>query len=418
MTSLGSEDGGEASFLKQFSPGKWPDDKSMRLYSCNVSPSSCLSFGVGDCLSSLQSISENSELLSDKAVTLFDGSRVNPIEEALMVLHENQSESEAILQEDLKGDEIVTWLITSNGVDFSDSSTCSDISDSFLSMSLEDFSTSDDSSCQFSIELDSPCLPQDTDRTGFSLPLINLDGEDSNWFSDAQSELDLIYSDFPSPSFKKSWGFEIHSSGSSVSAAINMRYPKSKCITTCFDEASEAFDLAEYSPDTPLFWPLSEKLDWSSDVTLDFLVLSPRKKNFFLSSTCSSDRSFRFRIHQGRKKEMGNNFRRRLVFGSGSKSSNILEFNCRNGKRKVRRSSTMPLKFSNSKRCQAKAPLQSKADTVDYCLLKKSVELSKKNFTSSLEDTIETIMGLNEFNGHEGIELEFDKDVFSLDEDL
>lgn len=89
----------------------------------------------------------------------------------------NRKTNEMILQEDLEGDEIVTWMITSNRNDLSDSSTCSDISDSFLSMSLEDFSTSDDSSSQFSIDLDSPCLPHDTDKTAFLLPLINLDGE-------------------------------------------------------------------------------------------------------------------------------------------------------------------------------------------------------------------------------------------------
>ncbi|WOH00823.1 hypothetical protein DCAR_0520198 [Daucus carota subsp. sativus] len=418
MTLIESEDGGEDSFLKQFDPGKWPDDNdenSAWLYSCNASsPSSCLSYGVEDCEGSLQSISENPELLPNKAAFLFDGSRVSPVEETLIALNGNLSKNETIVQEDLEGGETLTWMITPIRNDFSDSSTCSNLSDSFLSMSLEDSSTSDDSSSQFSIDLDSPCLSRD-DRTGFSLSLINLNGQDSDWFSDTQSEIDLIHSDFPSPSYKKSWGFNFHSSGSSVSTAINMKKPKSKSTKSCFDENLDAFDLADFSPDTPLFWPTNEKSDWSSDVTLDFLMMSPPKyEHKLLHSTGSSHGSFRFRVHQGRKMEMGKDSRRRLVFGSGSKSSNSFEFNCRNGQREVRRRSTMPLTFIKSRKCPAKTPLQRKADS----LLKKSAGLSKEDFILSLEVTVETMVGLKEFDGHEGIESEFNKDDFSLDEDL
>lgn len=422
-----SEDCGENDFRKQFSEEKWPDDdKSMWLSFGSSSPSSCfeeyrlssfLDPSLEEFLTPLKSKSELSGFFLSKAITLFDGSRVSPIEEALLVLDKTPSEEETVLQEELKEEEVVTWLIPSSGNNFSDSSvTISESAESLCSEPFEDLSTCDDSSSRFSTDLDSPFWARDIDKTVYSVSLINLDGEESDWISDKQSEMDLIQSDFPSPSYKSSWGSE--SSGSYVSSKTEICDAKSEYVAT-----SEAFDLADFSPDKPLFWPTDANSDCGSDFTWDFFIMSPRKNNHkLLSSEGSSYGSFRLRV-QSRKMDMEKGCRRRLVFGSGSKSSNILELKCTNGNKEVRRSNTMPSRLSESTKSLMKiAPLNMEVDKVEANgngLTKKSMGwFSEEGFDSNMELPIEKLLGLDEFDGREGVESEFNKDDFSLNESL
>ncbi|XP_065866415.1 uncharacterized protein [Euphorbia lathyris] len=122
---------------------------------------------------------------------------------------------------------------------------------------------------------------------------------------------------------------------------------------------SDGVDLDDFRAEEPLFWPSDSQSDWSSHETWDCFSMSPRK-----GLTSSDSR----RISS-------------LQFGSASS------------------------RLGNWRKVDEEM----------------EEELSKCVYTDLLEDgevSIERVMGLGEFDGHEGVEYEFNDYVFSMDDDL
>ncbi|XP_028084743.1 uncharacterized protein LOC114285860 isoform X2 [Camellia sinensis] len=139
--------------------------------------------------------------------------------------------------------------------------------------------------------------------------------------------------------------------------------------------SSEDVDLATGAADEPLFWPSDRKFDWGSELKWDFFIMSPRK-------------------HKHKDKTLEG----KLTF--------------------VRRMQTQPSRMGESRNFFAKiVPLDVVEPTSDDVLNEKS-NLVDEDFESNEEVAIETLLGLDEFDGHEGTESEFNKDDFCLDESV
>lgn len=228
-------------------------------------------------------------LLLDEWRIFFDGSTINPIEEACLALEKNLPDTEKILQEDLKEEEVVTWLLSStennatldsSSVGFSESS----------SPSFED-SVSSDSKSKFS--------GLDLDRTGFwVLELI----------SDSESEMDSLQS------YKSIFRLSVSIVG----------------------------EVEDFKTDEPLFWPFKQVSDWNSG-NWDCFSMSPRRDSWLKESMQRVSRDSR--------------------------------------------------------------PTDGKV--LNQIFL-------EEEFAANEELPIEKLLGLDEFDGHEGVDLEFSQDGFFL----
>lgn len=276
----------------------------------------------------------------EKSFGFFDGSRINPIEEACLVLEKNLLDTEKFLQEDFREEEVVTWLLSSIENDAADSSSVI-FSESSVS-SFEDSTGSESLSTPFSIDLKpSPQdLDLDMDRTGFWASLVDLDGKDFKWISDSDSVLDSFQSsDFPSSS----------SSGVSVS-------------------------------------------------------MSPLKN--------SNQRNAASLGHHTRKTDT-NEVRRKLVFTSGSTFSKILAWKQRSSNKYISYTAAPSRSSKPAKTYLELVPFE----TTDGRKVLNQIFLEEE-FASNQELPIEKLLGLDEFDGQEGLGSEFNKDDFSLDQSL
>ncbi|KAF5742728.1 hypothetical protein HS088_TW09G00786 [Tripterygium wilfordii] len=131
----------------------------------------------------------------------------------------------------------------------------------------------------------------------------------------------------------------------------------------------------------------------------------------------SSARSIQEKIY-ARKVNSREGFRRRLV---------LPEWKCRIENNDFKRTNDMPSRLKKSSKNQMKIiPFEIENDSGDLTVGKvpftKSVckdrNILEDNFDSNGELPIEKVLRLHEFNGHEGIEREFDEHVFSLDKSL
>ena len=314
---------------------------------------------------------------SGKGIGFFDGSRINPIEEACLVLEKNLPDAEKILQEDLEEEEVVTWLLSSTENDVADSSSVI-FSESSVS-SFEESAGSESPSTPLITHLKPSFRGLDLDRTGFWVSLVDLDEEDFKWISDSGSVLDSLQSsDFPSPSYKT-----ISSSGGSA-----------------------AEDLEDFNTDELLFWPFEQKPDWSSG-NWDCFSMSPRK-NSYLTNAASGPHN---------RKTDPNEVSRRLLFTSGSTASKILEWKQRSNKKGVWRTSATPSSLSKpAKTSEETVPSDSDNNIIEPTEEKVLNQIFLEEFASNEELPIETLLGLDEFDGHEGVDLEFNKDDFFLDQ--
>lgn len=306
-----------------------------------------------------------------KSIGFFDGSRINPIEEACLVLEKNLLDTEKFLQEDFREEEVVTWLLSSIENDAADSSSVI-FSESSVS-SFEDSTGSESPSTPFSIDLKpSPQdLDLDLDRTGFWASLVDLDGKDFKWISDSDSVLDSFQSsDFPSSS----------SSGVSV-----------------------ADDSEDFNTDELLFWPFKQKPDCFYG-NWDCFSMSPRKN--------SNKKNAASLGHHTRKTDT-NEVRRKLVFTSGSTFSKILAWKQRSSNKYISYTAAPSRSSKPAKTYLELVPFQ----TTDGRKVLNQIFLEEE-FASNKELPIEKLLGLDEFDGQEGIGSEFNKDDFSLDQSL
>ncbi|OMO92790.1 hypothetical protein CCACVL1_06749 [Corchorus capsularis] len=152
--------------------------------------------------------------------------------------------------------------------------------------------------------------------------------------------------------------------------------------------------------------------------------MSPRKK--FTTPQGTSSKSISGSELNNRNVNLPTKCRRKLVFDSGSKifqlkqgrkgcNKNNSNGSCRNKKHPSRfRGST---DHNNSAK---KVALDMNNHVVPLKVATPSTNFWDINdFASNYEDVpIETIIGLGEFDGHEGIDLDFNEAVFALDDTL
>ncbi|KAI3823129.1 hypothetical protein L1987_04559 [Smallanthus sonchifolius] len=247
-------------------------------------------------ISLLSTQSLRSDSLLNTEITFFDGSRVNPIEEASLVLDQRKKLDEnMVFQENLEEEEVVLWLKNESSY--------------------------------------SGCYSQTLEKRSKSA-----------YFTDSSDEQSLI---------------------SSFSSS---------------DYSSEVMDLEEVSTDKPLFWPLNSASDWSSETKWDLLTISPRKDVCYKfgrsPKTCLDS-------HGNMDLEKGCN--RQVEFNGDSNSSSNME--------------------------QAEVDRLTRRSLIKHKIVLEDLLLVDK---LNAEGVIEQVLGLGEFDGHEGIESEFNKDEFSL----
>ncbi|GMH18196.1 hypothetical protein Nepgr_020037 [Nepenthes gracilis] len=269
---------------------------------------------------------------------------------------------------------------------------------SCVQSSCESFSLSSGSSTGAS------SLFWDSDSTSMQgISLINLHEEDSQWISEVDSEWEDLNSNFPSPSsLEKS---KQDSSQDELTSELH----------------SGSMDLDELDLNEPLIWPFDKGYDRS--LTWDCVCPLPQQERYSFGSPndmFTTINSIRVRIH-GRKAEFNTGWNRRSVTVSGLNALKMIEF--KRGCQKnaaAKRNKAISLNFGKSAQHFSvlmgyRVGATEKEITDPIC---KHRKLSEEDFTSSEQVPIETILGLNEFDGHEGVDPEFNMDDFSLVEYL
>ncbi|KAF9679141.1 hypothetical protein SADUNF_Sadunf07G0109100 [Salix dunnii] len=251
-----------------------------------------------------------------------------------------------------------------------------------------------------------PCSSpvSDLDRMSFSVSFLSLDGDDSTWTPDTEWESDVLKSSFPSQSCCRSLGSEAFSSSSNVSTPGKLKEGHLHRDLSPENRSSEAEVLKDSNTDGPLFWPFDKKLDWDSEEDWKCFAMSPRKDMLKLSISPRrvSSKSVEMKFHDSRVDSKVVS-RRRLVFSSGSAASNIPE-------KKQRRDNSRSDKKMNSMQSRLKKSVKDgKVSTP---------KVDSDDFASNKKLPIEMLLGLDEFDGHEGLDSEFNEAVFSLDDSL
>nr|XP_043611834.1 uncharacterized protein LOC122583501 [Erigeron canadensis] len=172
----------------------------------------------------------------------------------------------------------------------------------------------------------------------------------------------------------------------------------------------EVIDLEECSMDKPLFWPPSLIPEWGLVTEWDLFAMSPRKNICIVEKSTNTPPNSPSPILLNPKMNL-QKAKRTLVFGLGSNSSANLEIKTENGKKVIRRMKSMPSRFKKGAKALeddnfTKKCGQEKVSLEDLLVLDEKLNVAP---------AIEILLGLEEFDGHEGVESEFNKDDFSLD---
>ncbi|KDP42810.1 hypothetical protein JCGZ_23752 [Jatropha curcas] len=221
-------------------------------------------------------------------------------------------------------------------------------------------------------EEDSPSssssMISDLDGLSFSVSLIDLEGEDSEWISDTELALQNFESGFNNPSTPPS----------------NVKYEH-----TQYCDSPEAADFSDFDIKELLFWPSESKIDWKLEQTWKSFSMSPfwspPKLRTLPETSYYKSLGSKYQVKEMDAKK---GCRRKLEFSSSSMTSKLCNNNC-----------TKKMESNLKSKCMAREFLQD-------------------DITTNRELPIEMLLGLEEFDGHEGVDSEFNEDVFSLDDSL
>ncbi|OAY37665.1 uncharacterized protein LOC110627194 [Manihot esculenta] len=328
-------------------------------------------------------------LYLDKGSLHFEDPRVNanPEEKAEDILN-NSTSPDAASDSSMNKSESFR---SSSGQFCEDSTSCNN---SLMPCSTNFDSSSSSSSSQMS----------DSDRISFLVPLVNLEGEDSQWISsDAELDSDYFSSGFPSPSCKN-------------------------CEVSLWENNSldQEVNLEDFDTDEPLFWPSQWKLDWNCEETWRCFSMSPRKyitDPGTLQHTSTNVVGTKFHV---RRKDTNEGFRESPEFSSGSTASTLLERK-QSKNNFIRKINPAPSRLRKSRKISMKiVPIEMENDLDKRKDKEFSIQQSncsdrdflEDDFTKNGEVPIEKLLGLGEFDGHEGVDSEFNEDIFSLEESL
>ncbi|KAL5784004.1 hypothetical protein ACOSQ2_006396 [Xanthoceras sorbifolium] len=361
----------------------------------------------------------NSYLYLDKGSTPFNGTCSDYMKETSLAPETTNTDTEQFLVEALK-EKIsgITLPLNSPGNDAIDSAvTRPDSTKSSSGRLFEDSPSCDESLTPPRIDLDSCSQISDTEGWRFlnldDDSLVNLDGEDSRWLSDTESEWNHFPFGFPSPSYRSSCGSEAKSSNPSASPAFEVEHRKLH-HNLSLESASEATNLKDSNEDEPLFWPFGREHDWSSEEAWKCFSMSPKKG------------VMRVKTPEGTSTgSVGSQFH-----NSRSTVSKILDLKqSSNNNKGVKEIKPVPSRLRNSKRVSMRVvPLEMEDDAIEIKDGKK-IPNPKSFYTterSFLEDDfalneqlpMEIFLGLGEFDGHEGVASNLNEDVFFLEESL
>ncbi|KAJ9178586.1 hypothetical protein P3X46_010460 [Hevea brasiliensis] len=430
---------------KQLGKGScYGDDECMWLSSVVSSPSSLLEdyrsstsmhvFVDDKLLISWLSRLENSFLYLDKGIVLFDDPRVNvnPEEEesCLTALQRTILVTEDTLKDDLMEEKQLTSLLKS----------CRNATSDSTMNNLESSRSSFEQFCEDSLSCNNFLIPcstvfdfpsscsqiSDSEKTSFLVSLVNLDGEDSQWISsDTELELDYFQTGFPSPSCK-SCEVSLPSSNVSTPSEVKDEQPR-YCALLEHTFSDQEVDLEDFDTDEPLFWPSQWKQDWNCEDTWKCFSMSPRKcmtKPGSLQETSSKLVKSKFQVTKMDTKE---GCRKRLEFSKGSTASTLLEWKQRSKNNCIKKINSAPSGLRKSNKISMKiVPMEMENDLKERKDREVPIPQSNCSDRDFLEDDItkngelpiETLLGLGEFDGHEGVDSEFNEDTFSLDESL
>ncbi|GAB4861197.1 hypothetical protein Ancab_036356 [Ancistrocladus abbreviatus] len=250
--------------------------------------------------------------------------------------------------------------------------------------------------------IDFSTLLSDLGKTDLWASLIDLEGEDSNWISDVDSQREDVNSTSPStPLLDKS----------------THKHSQNGLIT---DFHSRSMDLDQMDSEEPLYWPFDRSSGWS--LTWDCFCLSPRKERYNIGSPNSAfitSGSIQRRL-DGKKANFSKGMNRRYVFVSSLNASKMIRFKRQSRKNaSCRRIKAMSLSFGESaQHCKSMHNPIGKATVRDADQVYKHRRFLEEGLGMVKELPIETVVGLTEFDGHEGVDPEFNQNDFSLGEYL
>lgn len=350
---------------------------------------------------SCSTISGSSLLFLGDGNASLDGSNIDPVEEALLALEREVSDEENNSEENADVQDVFT--LSGSDADEPSESWWTNIE------CAKNSPASENSVSAIGTWLESP-RNWDLDRTSFYLSLLNLDGEDSKWISDEEADFDFFRTNFPSPSFRS------YLSRSSSSRFASACLIKQKLGT--LENAPAASDLEEPSCEDPIFWPFERNFDWAS---WDCFTMSPRRGINIVGSRVSNRN---INLNQNGWGEDS------LVIGSSSAPLKLLEHKQRNLNRSLSKPNTKskPSRLQKSTKASAEVvPLDTEDNLVEK--IGKTIFEGKplgvitsylnNDLTTGkdfLEETpIESLVGLPEFDGHEGVDFEFSEEDFFLD---
>ncbi|KAJ4891400.1 Uncharacterized protein Rs2_31148 [Raphanus sativus] len=188
----------------------------------------------------------------------------------------------------------------------------------------------------------------------------------------------------------------------------------------------------------PLFWPLEQKFDWTTDDIMKHFSMSPQRKKYIGSKSAStSPRSMRARLHT-RRLDLKEGCKRKLMFngsGSNSKLTRIPELEqttekiSKNRRPILKRNKSLPSRLRNSSEISSKVvPIEATEESVEVSREEKTTRklvMNRKSRTFLEDDfglmndfSIENAVGLCEFRGREGIDPDFNTDGFLFEDSL
>ncbi|ONK77264.1 uncharacterized protein A4U43_C02F4760 [Asparagus officinalis] len=334
----------------------------------------------------------------------FDGHIISPADEASFVL-------DRLLQVSDGGDseeEVAVWLHNPPSAVVTSSSVCSENGDSSNNRSsCDDSSPFETSSTSLSTLEETPLFVRDFDRMGIWVSSLDLDAEDSDFVHETGRGSDVSDSDFPSPSI--------------FSARQKYRYGSSSLITS-FVQTEEIGSSSEMcDSDEPLFWPFDEKSYWLPEFEKNFLRTSPRKgvKSLKPARLKNDPRDSGKSIDEKK-------CRRRLAFGPRAKApagKHNVETSIDENTQNISEWSPSGLSKSHQtsiNKCPCsieiteRAPLSDVKSQIHTCNKQlQDVPLPEPDSTNlhvSKEVSIEKMVGLNEFDGHEGLSVESEEE--------
>ncbi|KAF3559891.1 hypothetical protein F2Q69_00011619 [Brassica cretica] len=189
----------------------------------------------------------------------------------------------------------------------------------------------------------------------------------------------------------------------------------------------------------PLFWPLEQKFDWTTDDIMKHFSMSPQRKKYIGSKSGStSPRSMRAQLHT-RKLDLKEGCKKKLMFngrGSNSKLTQIPEMErteIRNNrppnKKSLKKNKSLPSRLRNSSAIWSKVvPIEATEESVEISGEEKTprkIVMTRKSRTFLEDDfglmhdfSIENVVGLCEFRGREGIDSDFNTDCFLFEDSI